>query len=373
MKKIIFASVCFFVFAAVCPARGKSDKLEELSENTEPGELPVSSENEGFEIPPEEKGKHQEPITPLYTFKSPEGNPVRLQESWGYVMQSRSNEYNRSIPLTDVCFFAAEINCYGELVGVPKRSSLDIGKARSHLVIVCESKSLTHFVLSQKYDVRMKIIKQIVKAAYAYDGVQIDFELVPAREKKAFLSFLADLRYMLGKEKWFSVCVPARFKLLQEDVYPYAQIATYCDRIFVMAYDEHWSNGVPGPVASAEFCKKIVKYAKQAIPEKKLIIGLPFYGRTWANETTEGAWYYSGANRIMTEHKVTEVKYEDGIPAFKYTTEVEVTGYINDAYSVVHLARIYENAGIKKMGFWRIGQEDPSVWDWFKVRGFSNN
>ena len=69
----------------------------------------------------------------------------------------------------------------------------------------------------------------------------------------------------------------------------------------------------------------------------------------------------------MTEHKVTEVNYDEEIPNFKYTAQVEVTGYFNDSWSVVELARLYENAGIQKMGFWRIGQEDPAVWDWFQI------
>ena len=110
-----------------------------------------------------------------------------------------------------------------------------------------------------------------------------------------------------------------------------------------------------------------MEYAQKSIPPKKLVMGLPFYGRTWANETTAGAWYFSGANRIMTEHKVTEVNYDEDIPTFKYTAEVEVTGYFNDTWSVLQLARLYEDAGIQKMGFWRIGQEDPAFWNWIKI------
>lgn len=69
----------------------------------------------------------------------------------------------------------------------------------------------------------------------------------------------------------------------------------------------------------------------------------------------------------MTEHKVTEVSYDEGIPNFKYTAQVDVTGYFNDTYSVLELARLYESAGIQKLGFWRIGQEDPEFWNWVKI------
>ena len=354
MKKII-SLICSLLF--VCNfgfSKGKAD-VEIPSENVEY----AFQGNEGDE-------KSVEPLLPKYTLRQVEGNPVQVKESWGYVMQNRLDEYDNSIPLTDVCFFAAEINNYGELAGVPNRSKIKVGNARCHMVVVCDSRSLTHFVLDPDSSVRKPLLKQIVKAAAPYDGVQIDFELVPARDRKNFITFLADLRYML-KDKWFTVCVPARFKLLSEDIYPYAEIARYSDRVFVMAYDEHWSTSKPGAIASIDWCSKVMEYAQKSIPERKLIMGIPFYGRTWANETTAGAWYFSGANRIMTENKVTDVIYENDIPTFKYTQNVEVTGYFNDAYSCVQLCRLYENAGIKKIGFWRIGQEDPAFWEWIKI------
>lgn len=351
MKKLISLFCLLLFISSLAFTRGKADS-----------ELPPENDEYAFQgnegSPQEEK-----PLLPLYTLRQPEGKPIELKESWGYVMQSRLDEYDNSIPLTDVCFFAAEINSYGELSSVPNRSKINVGKARCHLVVICESKSLSHFILNPAYPERKQLMRDIVKAAAPYDGVQIDFELVPARDRKHFITFLADLRYML-KDKWFTVCVPARFRLLSEDIYPYAEIAKYSDRVFVMAYDEHWSTSKPGPIASIDWCQKVMEYAQKSIPERKLIMGIPFYGRTWGSETTSSAWYFSGANRIMTEHKVTDVTYENDIPTFKYNTNVEVTGYFNDAYSCVQLCRLYENAGIKKMGFWRIGQEDPEFWKW---------
>ena len=357
MKKYISLFLILTVICNISFALGKAD----IEIPTEDVEYALKGDE------PSVTNSEEKPLTPLYTLRQPFGSPINLRESWGYVMQSRLDEYDNSIPLTDVCFFSAEINCYGELVSVPNRNRINTNGARCHLVITCDSKSLTHFILEPGTKVRNNLLKSIAKAGVPYDGVQIDFELVPARDRKNFISFLSDLRYMLGKEKWFTVCVPARFKLLSEDIYPYAEIAQYSDRVFVMAYDEHWSSSKPGPIASIDWCRKIMEYAKKSIPEKKLIMGIPFYGRTWASETTAGAWYFSGANRIMTEHQVSEVTYDEDIPTFKYTAQVDITGYFNDTYSCLELCRLYENEGIRKMGFWRVGQEDPEFWKWIKI------
>ena len=82
---------------------------------------------------------------------------------------------------------------------------------------------------------------------------------------------------------------------------------------------------------------------------------------------TSGAYYFSRLNRMMVAAGVEEITYENDIPKVQYTTQVDVTGYFNDAYSDVALLRMYEQAGVKKIGFWRVGQEDPEFWNWLKV------
>lgn len=305
---------------------------------------------------------------PKYTLRKPSGKPIQLSESWGYVMRGREDEFNSSMPLTDICYFGADISCYGELMDVPPRSKLKLVKnQRCHLVIACDSRGSVHQALNPAFPTRKKILQDIVKAAGPYDGVQLDLEYIPIRDRKHFITFIGDLRYLL-KGKTLSVCVPARFKLLREDMYPYNEIALYCDRVFVMAYDEHWSTSRPGAIASVEWCKKVANYAVQAIPAKKLVMGIPFYGRTWASEPTASGWYFSGINRLMTEHDVEEVIYENDVPTVRYTANVDITAYFNDAYSSVELCRMYQSLGIKKLGYWRIGQEDPEFWNWVEIR-----
>ena len=61
------------------------------------------------------------------------------------------------------------------------------------------------------------------------------------------------------------MCVPARNKTLDDDMFDYAELSKIADRIFIMAYDQHWSTSKAGPVAALrslvdkqESCKGLV-------------------------------------------------------------------------------------------------------------------
>ncbi|HQO23992.1 MAG TPA: glycoside hydrolase, partial [Spirochaetota bacterium] len=52
----------------------------------------------------------------------------------------------------------------------------------------------------------------------------------------------------------------------------------------------------------------------------------------------------------------------DGIPNVRYTETVEVSLYYDDEESLWKKFGIYKNAGAAKIAFWRIGQENPEIW-----------
>lgn len=315
-------------------------------------------------------------MLPSYTYpykwnSEIQGEPVLFDEVWGYVMISRLADYDDTTPLTDVGLFAAEVNSYGELTNVPKRTAVGKNfKGRVHLVTICESTSLSHFAIDPKYGCRQKIVRGLLEAAEEFDGLQVDWELIPSRDADNFISFLKDLKRGLGK-KPLTVCVPARVKTLQKDVYDYQRIGKIADRIMIMAYDEHWTGGPAGSIASMDWCEKIADYAKTIWPEKKYIFGLPFYGRIWGNKSVKQALAFNGMNRTAHENDVTEIERERGVPHYKYTVSVDVEGWYEDAHSNVERARMYQSKGYNCIAFWRMGQEDGAVWEWIgnKVSG----
>lgn len=331
--------------------------------------VPAFSDTKKYERVTEKTITEDGVMYPGYTFpykwnSDIKGEPVLFDEVWGYVMISRLKDYDDMTPLTDVGLFAAEINCYGELTNVPKRTVVGKNfKGRVHLVTICESTSLSHFCINPKYGARKKIVEGLLEACEEFDGLQVDWELIPSRDADNFLSFLKELKKGLGK-KPLTVCVPARTKTLNQDVYSYEKIGKIADRIMIMAYDEHWTGGPAGSIASMDWCEKIADYAKTVWPANKYIFGLPFYGRIWGNKSVKQALAFNGMNRTAHENNVVTIERERGVPHYKYTVEVEVEGWYEDAYSNVERSRMYKNKGYNCIAFWRMGQEDVAVWEW---------
>jgi spore germination protein YaaH len=286
-------------------------------------------------------------------------------EIWAYVVAGREAALVKNLPLSDIGYFGAEIDSYGKLTDIPKRQNLSF-PGRVHMVVACNSRSLTHFVLMPGSSERKALIADLLAAAKNYDGLQIDFEYIPARDGEAFLSFLRDLRAGLGN-KVFSIALPARTRKLADDVYDYEKIKPIVDRILVMAYDEHWSGSKPGSVASLQWCRRVAEYSVQAIGSEKLIMGLPFYGRAWGNYSPSRALIFTTTDGIIKEMKVAEIRRENGVPTFDYDVNVSIKVYYEDEYSLSARMEMYKSMKVASIGFWRLGQETPAGWKVLKL------
>jgi hypothetical protein len=304
-----------------------------------------------------------------FTFVLPEGDfPVSsFREIWAYLISGQEQYLSSRFPLSDVGYFGAELDIYGKLINVPDRRRISFFRGRVQLVVGCNGTALTHFALKEGSEERRQLIADLLVASRAFDGLQIDFENVPPRDGEAFLSFLRELRAGLGN-KMFTIALPARTRTISNDVYDYAKIKDIVDRILVMAYDEHWSTSAPGPIASMDWSRRIAVYALETIGQEKLIMGLPFYGRTWGDINPNRAFFHSGIQRIRREQGVDVIQRENAIPTFKYQTTLTVTVYYEDAYSLSTRLDMYSRMGAVAAGFWCLGQETPEIWSLLELK-----
>ena len=339
------------LFSALLFAGGKKDKTPTPETPQERAER-LLAENEGAAY-------LREPI---------DGEHSSFGEVWGFALQERGEEIDLDAPVTDIALLTATLNNYAELDAVPRRSSLPSFAGRVHLTFACDSRALVHFVLDKDLGFRKGFETSLAEAAADFDGLCIDMEYIPARDRENFLTFLRDMKKAIGG-KILSVCVPARTRTISDDIFPYKTIGEIADRVIIMAYDEHWSTSAPGPVASYAWCANVADYALTVIPKEKIVMGLPFYGRTWTEERHAGAWYFSGVNRKMLENGVSKLERDEGgVAKINYTATVNVTGYFDDTYSLVKKCRLYEEKKINNISFWRLGQEDKTFWQWIKIK-----
>jgi spore germination protein YaaH len=292
--------------------------------------------------------------------------PVSVfEEIWAYVLTERETALTGKLPLSDIGYFGAEIDTYGKLFGVPNRRNITF-PGKVHLIVACNSRSLTHFILVPGSQERRALIDDLLAAVKNYDGLQIDFENVPPRDGNVFLSFLSELRAKLGN-KVFTIALPARTRKLADDVYDYEKIKPLVDKILVMAYDEHWSGSKPGSVASLQWCKQVAEYSLRIIGREKLIMGLPFYGRAWGDHNPSRALIFSTTERLIKENKVSVIRRENGVPTFNYDINIPVKVYYEDEYSTSARMQIYKSLNVSSIGFWRLGQETKEIWKYIEL------
>jgi len=286
---------------------------------------------------------------------------VNLNEVWGYLDSGDRGALNPDLPLTDVAVFAASINSKGQLVAVPAPFSAESSSARAHLVVAeLGNMALTHFVLDPVYPLRDRLVTDIAAASKPFDGVQIDFEAVARYDKENYLEFLTRLKQALGS-KMLSVAVPARWKAV-DDAQEYTCLARIADRLVIMAYDEHWSTSAPGAIASVTWGSKVAAYALATLGSTRTVLGLPFYGRAWGDANPAGGYRFSGVERVRGETEAQIERDAGGVPSFRFTRNIAYTMWYEDSVSLEVKASLYLGMGITKLAFWRLGQEDKTVW-----------
>ena len=295
---------------------------------------------------------------------------LSFQEIWGYVMIGEETSFHPEYPVTDVGYFVNSVNNMSDFTAVPKRSEkFPDYKSRVHIVSSVDSKAQTHLLLDPKLKLRNKIIKQLVNECKDYDGLQIDWELVPKEDDKNFWEFLKILKKKL-KGKMLTVAIPARVKTLERDAYDYATLSKIVDKIIVMAYDEHWSTSSPGPIASVAWCKRIADYSKTVIPEEKLVMGCPLYGRAWSDlRWSSQAYRMYKIDGIIKDNKVSNFrKSADGDQSFTYDKKTRITVYYDTVESSAERCKMYADDGISNLAFWRVGYESKGFWERLEIK-----
>ncbi len=237
---------------------------------------------------------------------------------------------------------------------------------------------------------REKLAGQIVDAIAEYDldGVNIDIENLTGSERDAYTDFVRILDQKLPSGKSLSVAVapnPYGFESGWQASYDYAGLAKYSDYLMLMAYDQSYQGGEPGPVASGTFVEKSIKAALQNVPSEKIVLGIPFYGRYWKEGSDYGGYGISSymVDRLVSKYSSTVI-YDEAAHAAKAVITIKTTDvkpvvggktlgagkyviWYDNEDAVKHKLKLVSQYGLKGTGSWSLGQESDGTWDYYSI------
>jgi cellulose synthase/poly-beta-1,6-N-acetylglucosamine synthase-like glycosyltransferase/peptidoglycan/xylan/chitin deacetylase (PgdA/CDA1 family)/spore germination protein YaaH len=206
---------------------------------------------------------------------------------------------------------------------------------------------------------------------HGFSGVNIDLENLRRSDRALMVEWMRDLRTALHPEGYLiTEAIP-----VGDDAYDGRGLAAQCDYVVPMVYDEHYQSGGPGPVASEAWFEHQLDRVARDLPPDKTVVGMGGYGYDWAIGGT-------GATEVSHNDVMAAALQDKG--AFEYSPVVKnpVLRYTRDG--VAHEAWFLDAVtgmneildariwGFRGLALWRMGGEDPALWQVLSGSGWPN-
>ncbi|HEX6535290.1 MAG TPA: glycosyltransferase [Gemmatimonadaceae bacterium] len=211
---------------------------------------------------------------------------------------------------------------------------------------------------------------------YGLGGVTLDFEEVPPDLTPSIVAFARALKRELAPYDRL-VTQAVSFNDTDRQL---AQYAAVNDRLFLMLYDEHYGKGDPGPVASQQWFVRNARHMLRFIPPEKAILTVGAYGYDWNDADTA-----SNGQNLTFQDMMSAVREAagEGEPAAIHFDSLALNPYATwrDPDSTDHVAWYLDAVtaydqflasdalGAAGHAIWRLGSEDPAIWEVVGRRG----
>ncbi|WP_407540287.1 glycosyltransferase [Deinococcus radiomollis] len=202
-------------------------------------------------------------------------------------------------------------------------------------------------------------------------GLMIDFEQVPNAAQPDFVTFMRELHARTqALNLRLNIALP-----LDDDSYPYAALGAASDRVHLMAYDQHDDGGAPGPVAAQGWLQSTLQVRLADLKAGQVVLDVGNYGYDWAAGQPR-------ASNLSFQDALTGAR-DAGVkptldagslnPTFKYQgdTGAAHTVWYLDAVSTFDQVQAARRLGVNQVALWRMGTEDPRVWQVLNVPALS--
>ncbi|MDQ2877720.1 MAG: glycosyltransferase [Pseudomonadota bacterium] len=193
-------------------------------------------------------------------------------------------------------------------------------------------------------------------------GAFFDFEELTPAAQGDYRVFLKEVKTRFARHGWIvAIAVP-----VGEDGWNTRAFVPVVDRLFLMAYDEHELSSEPGPIASQAWFEQAVARAARGIPRGKLVVAIGNYAYDWHDgggdpATVAEAW------QAASESDTRPTFFpSSGNSGFAYEEDgSRHTYWLLGAASAYNQIAFLQRAKLGAVALWRLGSEDPGIWDIF--------
>jgi cellulose synthase/poly-beta-1,6-N-acetylglucosamine synthase-like glycosyltransferase/spore germination protein YaaH/peptidoglycan/xylan/chitin deacetylase (PgdA/CDA1 family) len=204
-----------------------------------------------------------------------------------------------------------------------------------------------------------------------YSGYVFDIENISDSALPLYPAFIAKARAALkplGREVW----VAAPF---DDDDWPFKALQDASDTLMLMAYDEHWQTGQPGPTSGEDWFEKYLEARLSRLDPNRVIMVLGSYGYDWARKP--GAKTYEPDADPVTFQEAIQNAHDSEVdvlmdddalnPHYAYLDDdgAQHQVWFLDATTAFNQLKVTDPWRPRGYALWRMGSEDPGVWSLF--------
>jgi spore germination protein YaaH len=193
---------------------------------------------------------------------------------------------------------------------------------------------------------------------HRYRGIVLDFEALTPADSSALSTVVRAVAIAAHRRhvRPVTVAVPPADTI----TYAARRLAA-ADLLLPMLYDEHWSTGAPGPIASPGWVRQLLAPWVATAGASRLVAGLPIYGYLWKAPAPATVLSFDDARQQAASAGVT-LERDSASLTLHFTRADSAQGWVSDAQVLQVLMRGAESAGIRRFALWRLGLEDPAIW-----------
>ncbi len=271
-------------------------------------------------------------------------------------------------------------NSLGELTDLIPTDQIALAKSQnidSYVMVTNGFNADTARELLRNSTSRQNLINSIISTIrlYNYNGVNIDIEGIYYDDRVYFSEFMKELYTSMKVYGYMvTIAVPAKTTDYLQDGwsggYDYSEIAKYSDQVSIMTYDEHWSGGSPGPIASINWVEAVIKYSITTIPKEKILLGLASYGYDWGTNLKSKAYSIDQAIAVAKANSSNIIFDNDSkSPHYDYTQNgIKHYVWFENAESIGYKLDLVNNYHIGGISIWSLGQTNPEYWTTIRTK-----